>query len=228
MLSPRLKAVADLVASGSRVADVGTDHAYLPIYLIEQGIAKYCIATDIHKGPIEAAKANIAAAGVKNVETRLCDGVEAVSPQEVDTVVIAGMGGDTAAHIISSAPWLKDKAKLLIIQPMSSADSIRIHLAENGFEVEAEHCVEDAGRVYPVMKARYCAKARSLSYYEAEVGKTDLSPRSAEYKYLLAVYNSLCKKAEGIKKVDRMEGEYKKTIEAAEKLKLILGEEYAL
>lgn len=228
MLTKRLKAVADLVPKGARVADVGTDHAYLPIYLMEQGIARSCIATDIHKGPLEAAKGNIAAAGVSGIETRLCDGVCALSPDEADTVVIAGMGGDTAAHIVSEAPWLKDPDKLLIIQPMSSADSVRIYLAENGFEVLTESCVCEGERVYSVMTARFCGKCRILSYYEAAVGMTDKNPREAEYKYLSAVYNSLCKKAESIKGIERMAQEYEKTNRAAERLKSVLGEKYAL
>ena len=228
MLTPRLKAVADLVPKGARVVDVGTDHAYLPIYLMEQGIAKSCIATDIHKGPLEAANSNIAAAGVGGIKTILCDGVTAVLPNQADTVVIAGMGGDTAAHILSCAPWLRDPAKTIIIQPMSSADSIRTYLAENGFEVKRELCVEEGERVYPVMTAKFEGTPRKLSYYEAAVGITDQNPTAAEYKYLTAVYTSLCKKAESIKGIERMESEYKKTEQAAARLESVLGEKYAL
>ena len=228
MLSPRLEKVASFVPSGAKIADVGTDHAYLPIYLMENGIAKSAVATDIHKGPIDAANANIAAVGVKGIKTILCDGLNDVSPSEVDTVIIAGMGGDTIAHILSEANWLKSSDKLLILQPMSSADSARIYLAENGFSVEKELCVEDAGRVYPVMTARFVGAPREISFYESQIGITDQNPTDAEYKYLLSVYTSLSKKAESIKGIERLEDEYRKTLEAAKKLERILGEKYAL
>lgn len=214
--------------SGSKIADVGTDHAYLPIYLIENGIAVSAIATDIHQGPLDAANKNIAAAGIVGIKTLLCDGLMAVSPDEVDTVIIAGMGGDTIAHVLSCAEWLKDEEKLLILQPMSSADSARIYLAENGYEVLKEVAVLDAGRVYPVMTARYCGVKREISFYESAVGKTDQNPDGAEYEYLLSVYTSLSKKAESIKDIERLADDYKKTSDAANKLKGILGEKYAL
>ena len=228
MLSPRLEKVASLVPKGTKIADVGTDHAYLPIYLMETGIAKSTVATDIHKGPIDAANANIAAAGVKGIKTILCDGLNAVAPNEVDTVIIAGMGGDTIAHILSEAAWLKSSDKLLILQPMSSADSARIYLAQNGYKVEKEVCVEDAGRVYPVMTARFCGRCREISFLESQIGIADQNPTDAEYKYLLSVYTSLSKKAESINGIERLEDEFQKTLEAAKKLERILGEKYAL
>lgn len=228
MLSPRLNMVASLVPSGAKIADVGTDHAYLPIFLMENGIAVSAVATDIHKGPIEAANANIAAAGVTGIKTVLCDGLTALSPDQVDTVIIAGMGGDTIAHILSDAEWLKDSDKLLILQPMSSADSARIYLAQNGYSVEKEVCVEDTGRVYPVMTARYCGKTRDISFYESQVGITDKNPTQAEYKYLYSVYTSLSKKAENIKGIQRLSDEYRKTADAVNKLTKILGEKYGL
>ena len=228
MLSPRLYKVASLVPKGAKIADVGTDHAYLPIYLMENGIAKSAVATDIHKGPIDAANSNIAAAGVGGIKTILCDGLNSVSPDEADTVIIAGMGGDTIAHILSEAAWLKSADKLLILQPMSSADSARIYLAQNGYKVEKEVCVEDGGRVYPVMTARFCGKCREISFYEAQIGITDQNPTDAEYKYLYSVYTSLYKKAESIKDIPRLEAEYQKTDQAAKKLENILGEKYAL
>lgn len=228
MLSPRLEKVASLVPKGAKIADVGTDHAYLPIYLIQSGIAQSAVATDIHKGPIEAANSNIKAAGVGGIKTILCDGLTAVLPHEVDTVIIAGMGGDTIAHVLSEAEWLKSEDKLLILQPMSSADSARVYLAQNGYKVEKEVCVEDAGRVYPVMTARYCNRPREISFYEAQIGITDQNPDIAAYKYLGTVYTSLSKKAESIKGIERLEDEYLKTSRAAQKLEKILGEKYAL
>ena len=228
MLSPRLDMVASLVPAGAKIADVGTDHAYLPIHLMEKGIASAAVATDIHKGPIDAANANILASGVTGIKTILCDGLNLVSPDEVDTVIIAGMGGDTIAHILSDAEWLKNSDKLLILQPMSSADSARIYLAQNGYVVEKEVCVEDTGRVYPVMTARYCGKCREISFYESQIGITDQNPTEAEYKYLLSVYTSLSKKAESIKDIPRLKEEYQKTDQAAKKLEKILGEKYAL
>ena len=100
-LPPRLEKIASLVPLGAKVADVGTDHAYLPLYLLEQGIATFAIATDLHPGPLAIAQKN--AAGTQNIDFRLADGLSAVLSDEINTIVIAGMGGETICHILNEA-----------------------------------------------------------------------------------------------------------------------------
>ena len=140
-LSQRLKLIASLVPKGARVCDIGTDHARLPIYLIENNIAKGVIATDIRPLPLENAKKNVAASGVKGIELRLCDGLSAVKKSETDTVIIAGIGGEVISGIISRGELLIEQPyPLLILQPTTSPESLRRYLYENGFEILTENC----------------------------------------------------------------------------------------
>ncbi len=222
MLSPRLKEIAAAVPIGAHVADVGTDHAYLPIYLTEEGIASSVIATDIREMPLAVARKNVAASGLKGISLRLCDGLSEVAPDEVDTVIIAGMGGDTAAHILSSAPWLKDKSKLIILQSMSSTEELRRFLAAEGYSVLKESCVEDSGRIYSVMTVRYGGRPREISLFEALTGKITPGDKVSE-KYLSSLACALIKKAEGTAKRADMAKETALTLDAVEQIHLLLG-----
>lgn len=204
MISPRLLLLSSLVEKGSRVADVGTDHGYLPIYLRQNGLAVFCVATDLREGPLSSAKANLTEAAVSGVETRLCDGLAAVSPDEVDTVVMAGMGGETIIHILSEAPWVQDKTKTLLLQPMSAADDLRRYLAETGFETLAEPCVEDGGHVYAVMKVRFGANPRTLTEAEALSGKIDPTADAASKRYLDGVIRALNRQIQSLSASPRM------------------------
>ena len=125
-LDPRLELCASFVREGCRLADIGTDHAYLPVWLLKKEKISYAIAADIHLGPLRRAEKNIRKYHVEEkVSIRLSDGLETVFPIEVDDIVIAGMGGETIAKIIAEAPWLKDEKKHLILQPMTSAEDLR-------------------------------------------------------------------------------------------------------
>ncbi len=153
-LSPRLAAVAALVPQGARVADVGTDHGRLAAYLLSEGIAASVVATDIRPGPLAAAKRNIEAAGLRGrIELRLCDGLADVRPEEADVIVIAGMGGETIAGILSRAPWALEDGRLLLLSPQSKQELLRAWLFERGCGIQSEHLVRDAGRIYPILRA---------------------------------------------------------------------------
>ena len=116
-LNNRLQLCAEMVRKGSRIADIGTDHAYLPVWLVRAGIASFALACDIKAEPLKAGEQNIRKYHAENlVETRLCDGLRSVKSDEVDDIIIAGMGGETIVHILSDAPWIKDKNKSLILQ----------------------------------------------------------------------------------------------------------------
>ena len=156
-LSPRLAACARLVPQGAKLADIGTDHAYLPVWLARRGTITHALACDLREGPLHRAQENIHKYRVQElVETRLSDGLSAVSAQEADTVVIAGMGGDLMVQILSKAPWLKD-GKTLILQCMTSAEGLRRWLLAEGYRVEKENAVRSEGRVYSVMLVRWQA-----------------------------------------------------------------------
>ncbi len=142
--------IADMVG-GTHVADIGTDHAYLPLYLIQNGICEHVTASDIARGPLARA-----AETVKGYEDRIDlavgDGLEAVPEQETDCIVIAGMGGDTIEHIIGTSGW-SFREKTLILQPMSKLPELRRWLWEHGFDVVDERLSGDVGTLYRAFKA---------------------------------------------------------------------------
>ena len=151
-LSPRLRMIADLVPQGARLADVGTDHALLPLHLLQRGKIPSAIATDIHPAPLERGRQAAVACGLEeHISFRLCDGLADVSSMEVDTVAIAGMGGETIAGILDAVPWSREKT--LLLQPMSRGEILRPWLREHGYAIRQETLVEDRGYIYPVLLA---------------------------------------------------------------------------
>lgn len=158
-LSPRLKAAADFVRCGKKIADIGTDHAHLPIYLVENGIAPCAVASDVRPGPIANAKINVEQAGLESkISLRLASGLDKVTPDEAEDVIIAGMGGILIAELIEKAPWLKDSEKHLVLQPQSHSEILRTFLMKNGYYIEKEEICEDAGRLYCVMSVYFDGK----------------------------------------------------------------------
>lgn len=152
-LTPRLRLLADWVPPGARLADVGTDHAYLPVWLRLHGRVVSAIACDLREGPLARARETGRIWGADGVDYRLGDGLAVVSPEEADTVVIAGMGGENIAAILARAPWTADGRHTLLLQPQSRAEALRAFLAENGCAIRREALAEDRGVLYPVMEA---------------------------------------------------------------------------
>ncbi len=153
-LSKRLKAVADTVTIGNRVADVGCDHAYISIYLIKNNIAPNVIAMDINKGPLQRAKENTTNLGFnKNIQTRLSDGLQKLEPGEADTILIAGMGGALMIKILDEGMKAVEKSTELILQPQSEINLVRKFLHRIGYEIKKEQMVKDDGKYYFILKA---------------------------------------------------------------------------
>lgn len=181
-LSPRLKAIASLVPRGVSVADVGTDHGYIPIWLVQSGISLCITASDLRMGPLCSARNTATELELDDrISFVLCDGLEKVPPH--DAVIIAGMGGETIAGIIERTPWLIEKNSLLILQPMSKAELLRKGLADQGFEIRSESFVLDSGVIYPILTAR-AGVSLVLSEVERLVGAEDLiagDPLCAEF-----------------------------------------------
>lgn len=157
-LDKRLSAVAALVRQGSRLADIGTDHAYLPVYLVQSGVCPSAIASDIGAGPLDAAYRTVTENGLTSeIALRLGDGLATVTAGEVEDIAIAGMGGETIAAILEAAPWVQNEGIRLILQPMTRAEDLRRWLLTHGFSVLEEHLIIDGRHLYPVMAAEYTA-----------------------------------------------------------------------
>lgn len=171
MLKNRLKTVFDFIPQGSTVADIGTDHGFLPIALIKSGKCETVYACDIRRKPLENARKNIDKAGVNGITLLLSDGLEKIGEDTVDTVVIAGMGGEIIKGIMERCPWLKNNGKVFILQPITSTEELRIFLLTNGFEITEEKTVTDCGKVYAVIKTVYTGKITDYSPAYPYVGK---------------------------------------------------------
>ncbi len=182
-LKSRLYTVSTLVPRGARVADIGTDHGHLPIYLIQEGISPFCLACDIKEKPLENAKSNIRKVGLVEIEARLGAGLDPVGPDEVDCICIAGMGGEVIASILEGADWLKDGRYTLILQPMTSADALRRYLCQNGFSIEKEIAVQENLKVYTVIKAVFGGERFTPDEVFCRVGK--LTPIDDASRYYI-------------------------------------------
>ena len=149
-LTPRLQAIADAV-SGETLADIGTDHAYLPAYLLQNGKIARAIAADLRAGPLARAKVTARDAGCADrMDFRLCDGLRGLHREEADTVVIAGMGGETITHILAQAPWTDWTGMQLLLQPMSTQPELRRWLWETGFVISWEKLVQEGDTLYVI------------------------------------------------------------------------------
>ena len=167
-LSKRLQTIADFVKKDAVVADIGTDHAHIPIYLIENNIIDKAYACDINKGPLEKAKENIANFGVsKNIVLRLSNGLDKMSNKEVDTIIIAGMGGELIIDILNRGKVFFDKKNTFILSPHTKTDEVRDYLIRNGFKIIKEDMCIDEGKFYTVMEVRYTEN--TVMYSEAEL-----------------------------------------------------------
>lgn len=173
-ISERLSRLAGMVTEGSRLADVGTDHGYVPLCLYRQGRIPSAIAMDINKGPLERAKEHIREAGLENyIETRLSDGLEALKKGEADTVLIAGMGGSLTERILTDGRETLETVRELVLQPQSEIWKVRLHLCRNGWRIVWEDIVLDEGKYYPMFRA---VKGEPDHYERAELlyGKSTL------------------------------------------------------
>lgn len=156
VLSDRLKALAAMVSVGNRVCDVGCDHAFVPIYLINQGISPYVLAMDVKKGPIESAKEHIREYGLETyIETRLSDGLTGYKTGEADSLICAGMGGRLMMGILAMDKTKTASFKEMILQPQSEIEQFRYFLRSNGYLIVEENMIEEGGKFYPIIKAVY-------------------------------------------------------------------------
>ena len=184
-LSKRLQAVADLVSNGVTVADVGTDHGYIPIYLVESGKIKCAIAMDIYRGPLDRAEAHIRMHGLgEQIKTRLSDGVQKLQIGECDCVIVAGMGGGLVIKIMEDGEEIFRNLTEFILQPQSEIAKVRQYLCEHNYRIIAEDMVLEDGKFYPMMKVAN-GSAEEYSTLELRYGKLLLREKHPVLKLFL-------------------------------------------
>ncbi len=200
-LTPRLQAVADWVEKGAVLCDVGTDHAHLPAYLLQKGQIRAAIASDIRRGPLERAAVTRTACGLEtSIELRLCPGLEAIAPHEVDTVSICGMGGEMICGILEKAPWTKTDTALLL-QPMRSQDELRKWLYANGYHILEEQIIREEQRWYTVMKVAGGVEENNFTPASLLAGKPKKWKKSDDWPdYLAHLLEKVEKQRRGVER----------------------------
>lgn len=197
-LTNRLKVAADFVRSGRKTADVGTDHGYLPAFLVLNGITNSAIAADIGIGPLDNARKTVEKHGLEdNIQLILSDGLEKI-PHDTEEIIIAGMGGTLIAEILSKAEWIKNENIHLILQPMTHSQDVREFLSKYGFYIDDEKTTEDSGKAYIVISAFYSGKNEEKDAFYCYFGdklcadsKTDIAYIRRQYSYLKSRYQGL-------------------------------------
>lgn len=215
-LGLRLALCARLVRDGAVVADIGTDHGYLPVWLIQTGKTPRAVAGDVNPGPLETARRNARRGGVEDrLRLVLGDGLEGIGPEDADDVVIAGMGGELILRIVSGADWLREPDKRLVLQPMSAADKLRVGLWRLGFQVMEEFAVEDGGKVYSAFSARYAGELPPYGRLYPYMGALRPGDPAAD-RYAVKTVRGLMNRLRG--------AEHEGDQERAEELRGIIGE----
>ena len=200
-LSNRLSSALPYVREGCFFADVGTDHAYLPIHLCQTGKIRGAVASDIGEGPLAIAKANIASYGLADkIKTCLSDGLLKLLPYAPEDIAVFGMGGELIASILSAVPWTKDARLRFILQPMTKAETLRAHLLCEGFRILDETLTKDEGRIYQTICAEYDGTPRTLSPLALLVGEINLKRGGALLSELLARHQKTFTEIQAAKK----------------------------
>ena len=178
ILDIRLRTAADMVPKGARLADIGSDHAYLPIALCLENKIECALASDINEGPVRAAVANIHKNGLSDrIVAVRADGLDKTRDFSPNCITVLGMGGELIVSILDKADWVKDEGITLVLQPMTHPEILAKYLAENGFEIIDEKIVRDGGRddrIYRIISAKFDGIKRSLSDGEALVGRINI------------------------------------------------------
>ncbi len=220
-LDSRLSAVASLVRNNTKFADIGTDHAYLPVFLIQNGIIKKAIAADLRKGPLENARETAEAYNLTNrIELRLSDGLDNFVNGEVNEIAVAGMGGLLIAQFVERTGWLKNKDIHLILQPMTHAEELRKTLYDNGFIINKEIATTDKDKLYIVISAYYCGEKLNYNNFDLIVGKLPLNNDEASKIYLNHIFEKYNKKLVALQRAGKDCNELEKTVGELKKWQL--------
>ena len=202
-LTPRLSAAASLVRGGGIIADIGTDHGYLPVYLIQSGRVRGAIAADIGKMPLQNAAKTIENYHLSNViSLRLSDGLREFSEGDADEYVFAGMGGTLIAEKLAETPWIKNSNLHFVFQPQSRAEDLRKFLFENGFSINNELAVHEGRRVYITFDATYTGEIKPFTDADCFIGK--LTHTEDSHKHLSLQLTRLKEKYNAYLQCDRL------------------------
>lgn len=159
LANERFDTIISLVRRGGSVADIGCDHAYVSCSLVEKGISERVYASDVRKGPLQCAKSNVEKFGFQDhITVRLADGLCGIEDFAPDDIIIAGMGGELIADILSKSEYVKKSGIRLILQPMTCSYELRKYLCENGYIIEKEVLCKDSGRIYECIVCTYCGE----------------------------------------------------------------------
>lgn len=200
--------MASLVRQGSVVADIGTDHAYLVCYLLENNIIESAIAADLRKGPLENAKQTVALCSLEDkVELVLSDGLQNVKPGSCNEIVIAGMGGILISEILSKAEWVFDSEINIVAQPMTHAEVLREFFINNGFRILEEKTATDQKHCYCAISAVYTGEKIAYPAWYTYLGETLKISDDTAKKYVMKVYKSLKKKYDALAENGRKDDE---------------------
>ncbi len=212
-LDNRLSAVASLVRKNKYLADIGTDHAYLPVYLIEKGVISKAIAADLRVGPLENAKDAVVSYGYTDkIELRLSDGLDNFKENEVEEIVVAGMGGLLISEFIKRTEWLRNSDIHLILQPMTHAEELRKTLFDNGFIMDKEVIAKDGDKLYIIFSAYYYNDLTAYTDLDLIVGKLPYNEDELSKEYLNKVYDKYKKKMVALEKANKECAELKKIV----------------
>lgn len=200
-MSSRLEKIASLVPRCKTVADIGTDHAYIPVHLVTKGIAERAIASDIRKGPVARARESVERYGLSDkIDVRLGAGLETIDAGEAEVVVVAGMGGILISDILREARDKISDAKLLILQPMTAETELREYLCKNGYGICGEYLVREEDKIYNIITAAPQGKSE---YTETEIymgrGFDGAAPELAE-EYRRRCVEKLKKRIAGLER----------------------------
>lgn len=225
-LTNRLLKIANLVTKGKRIADIGTDHGYIPVYLLKKGYVDFAILADVNKGPLENAKSEVRHNNLTDkVDLRLGSGIEVLEEKEVDEVIIAGMGGILISELLEAKKSVAHNLEKLILQPMQAQGELRKYLLNNGYEILDEVLVKEDFRIYEIIVAKYTSINTIVEdeiYYE--VGKKLIENRDLLLNEFIDkkifMYNSIINKLEG-KNGEEIEKKIKASIDKIAKLENI-------
>ncbi|MBC6002831.1 SAM-dependent methyltransferase [Paeniclostridium sp. NSJ-45] len=210
-LTDRLLKIASLVDEGKKIADIGTDHGYIPVYLLNNNKIDYAILADVNKGPLENAKKEVRHNKLDDkVDLRLGSGLEVLNQNEVDEVIIAGMGGILISELLEAKKSVSQTVEKLILQPMQAQNELRKYLYNNGYEILNEVLVKEDFRIYEIIVAKYTGKNTEVSddiYYE--IGSKLIENND---KLLNEFINKKINSYEGI--ISKLEGKNGSSIEA--------------
>ena len=223
-LTDRLLKIASLVTKNKKIADIGTDHGYIPVYLLNKGEIPYAILADVNKGPLENAKKEVRHNNLLDkVDLRLGSGIEVLEKGEVDEVIIAGMGGILIGQLLEAKKEVAHNLEKLILQPMQAQDELRKYLYNNGYEILDEVLVKEDFRIYEIIISKYTGKNTNIEdeiYFE--VGKKLIENKDLLLKEFINKkiykYESILEKLDG-KRGDSIHQKRKESILVIEKLK---------